>query len=163
VVDARRLAGHFIQEIRRHADAGDFWDRDAEDLLTGLFLAAAVKQAGLAQVGSWLTAVSSVEPRNILTRAGFTQLAEVMAGRSQGAVETREGVYATARAAAACLSDPAIMAWVAPHPGLDPFDPAAFTDRGMLDAVADCWAGARIPSRDGCACAEVDLCGHLLT
>jgi hypothetical protein len=83
VADARRLAGHFIQEIRRHADAGDFWDRDAEDLLTGLLLAAALKGAGLGQVGSWLTAVSSVEPRNVLTRAGFTQLAEVMAGRSQ--------------------------------------------------------------------------------
>jgi type IV secretory pathway TraG/TraD family ATPase VirD4 len=126
VADARRLAGHFIQEIRRTGDHADFWDRDAEDLLTGLLLAAAIAGAPIAQVGTWLTAVSSVEPRNILTRAGFTQLADTMAGRSQGAHETREGVYATARAAAACLADPQIMAWVTPRPGLDPFDPAAF-------------------------------------
>jgi hypothetical protein len=42
-------------------------------------------------------------PGKFLTRAGFTQFAEAMDGRSQYAVEIREGVYATARAAAACL------------------------------------------------------------
>jgi len=161
VADARRLAGHFIQEVRRTKDAGDFWDRDAEDLLAGLLLAAALDGSSLAQVGLWLTSSSSVQPRNILARHGFTQLAEAMTGRSQGAVETREGVYATARAAAACLSDPAIMAWVTPAAGMPVFDPerfvvsrqtlyllskdgagsaaplvAAFADRVMLEAVA---------------------------
>ncbi len=146
VADARRLAGHFIQEIRRHADSADFWDRDAEDLLTGLLLAAAVDGATLTEVGAWLTSVSSVEPRNILTRAGFTQLADVMAGRSQGAVETREGVYATARAAAACLSDPAIMAWVTPGRGLDLFDPARFAgSRETLYLLSKDGAGSAAP------------------
>ncbi len=171
VADARRLAGHFIQEVRRTKDAGDFWDRDAEDLLTGLLLAAALNESSLAQVGAWLTSTSSVQPRNILTEHGFVQLAEVMTGRSQGAVETREGVYATARAATACLSDPTIMAWVTPEAGHDLFRPerfvvsrqtlyllskdgagsaaplvAAFADRVMLEAIeaAEISAGARL-------------------
>ena len=111
-----------------------------------MLLAAAVDGATLTDVGTWLTSVSSVEPRNILARAGFTQLAEVMAGRSQGAVETREGVYATARAAASCLSDPAIMAWVTPRPGLDLFDPVAFTrSRQTLYLLSKDGAGSAAP------------------
>jgi len=146
VADARRMAGHFIQEIRRTADTADFWDRDAEDLLTGLILAAAVDDATLADVGRWLTAVSAVEPRNILARAGFTQLADVMAGRSQGAVETREGVYASARAAAACLSDPQIMAWVTPRAGLPGFDPVGFArSRQTLYLLSKDGAGSAAP------------------
>lgn len=146
VADARRLAGHFIQEVRRATDSGDFWDRDAEDLLTGLLLAAALNHAPLSQVGTWLTSVSSVQPRNILAAAGFTQLADVMAGRSQGAVETREGVYATARAAAACLSDPAIMHWVTPRPGLAVFDPTRFArSRQTLFLLSKDGAGSAAP------------------
>ncbi len=146
VAAARRLAGHFIQEIRRTADTADFWDRDAEDLLTALLLAAAIDHQPLTQVGVWLTAVSSVEPRNILTRGGFTQLAQVMAGRSQGAHETREGVYATARAAAACLSDHQIMAWVTPRPALPVFDPAAFVrSRQTLYLLSKDGAGSAAP------------------
>lgn len=61
LVDAT-VAGHFIQEIRR----------DAAGLVTGLLLAVAVKQAGLAQVGTWLTAVSSVEtPENSSLEPGL--------------------------------------------------------------------------------------------
>ncbi len=146
VADARRLAGHFIQEVRRAKDSGDFWDRDAEDLLTGLLLAAALDGQPLTQVGIWLTSVTSVQPRNILSKHGFTQVAETMTGRSQGAVETREGVYATARAAAACLSDPAIMAWVTPTADLDLFDPARFAvSRQTLFLLSKDGAGSAAP------------------
>jgi type IV secretory pathway TraG/TraD family ATPase VirD4 len=146
VADARRLAGHFIQEIRRHADSGDFWDRDAEDLLTGLLLAAALDGAGLAQVGRWLTAISAVAPQNILRENGFGQLADSMAGRSGGAEETREGVYATARAAAACLSDPVIMSRVTPREGMDTFDPARFArSRQTLYLLSKDGAGSAAP------------------
>jgi type IV secretory pathway TraG/TraD family ATPase VirD4 len=37
-----------------------------------------------------------------------------LAGRQAGAPETREGIYETARTAAACLANPDIMAWVSP-------------------------------------------------
>jgi type IV secretory pathway TraG/TraD family ATPase VirD4 len=146
VEDARRLAGHFVQEIRRVHDAGDFWDRDAEDLLTGLLLAAALDGAGLAQVGRWLTAISAVAPQNVLRQHGFGQLADSMAGRSSGAEETREGVYATARAAAACLSDPVIMSWVTPRDGVDTFDPARFArSRQTLFLLSKDGAGSAAP------------------
>ena len=146
VADARRLAGHFTAEIRRSPDVGDFWDRDAEDLLTALLLAAALTGAGLAKVGQWLTSISAVEPRNVLAANGFDQLADSMTGRSHGAHETREGVYATARAAAACLSDPAIMAWVTPRPGVDLFDPAAFVrSRQTLHLLSKDGAGSAAP------------------
>ncbi len=171
VADARRLAGHFVQEIRRSHDRGDFWDRDAEDLLTGLLLAAALDGQPLAQVGSWLTSIASVQPRNILHARGFTQLADVMAGRSQGAHETREGVYATARAAAACLSDPQIMAWVTPHPGLASFDPAGFVrSRQSLYLLSKDSAGSAAPlvaafadrvMLEAVRCAEVSPGGRL--
>lgn len=149
VSDARRLAGHFVQEVRRTSvdgAVGDFWDRDAEDLLTGLLLAAALDGAPLSRVGSWLTAIGSVEPQNILTKHGFAQLAHVMTGRAQGAVETREGVYATARAAAACLSDPQIMAWVTPGAGLARFNPDGFAQsRQTLFLLSKDGAGSAAP------------------
>ncbi|WP_158220367.1 type IV secretory system conjugative DNA transfer family protein [Kineosporia sp. A_224] len=146
VEHGRRLAGHFVQEIRRSHDSGDFWDRDAEDLLAGLLLAAALDGAALRQVAVWLTSTASVAPYNILTEHGFVELAESMAGRAGGAAETREGVYATARAAAACLTDPVIMRWVCPQPGLETFDPEAFaTSRQTLYLLSKDGAGSAAP------------------
>jgi hypothetical protein len=54
-----------------------------------------------------------------------------------GAPETRDGVYETARTAAQCLPDEAIMAWVTPpasrREALDELDVAAFaTSRQTL-------------------------------
>lgn len=146
VEHARRLAGHFVQEIRRAHDSGDFWDRDAEDLLAGLLLAAALDGSPLRQVAVWLTSSASVAPYNILNEHGFHELAESMAGRAGGAHETKEGVYATARAAAACLTDPVIMRWVCPQPGLEEFDPAVFaTSRQTLYLLSKDGAGSAAP------------------
>ena len=146
VEHARRLAGHFVQEIRRVHDSGDFWDRDAEDLLAGLLLAAALDGSPLRQVAVWLTSSASVAPYNILSEHGFHELAESMAGRAGGAHETKEGVYATARAAAACLTDPVIMRWVCPQHGLEPFDPATFaTSRQTLYLLSKDGAGSAAP------------------
>jgi len=69
-----RSRGTSVRGTGREADPATFWDRDAEDLLPGLLLAAAAAEAPISRVGTWLTAVSSVEPRNHLVRAGFTQL-----------------------------------------------------------------------------------------
>lgn len=146
VGDARRLAGHFVQEVRRSHDSGDFWDRDAEDLLAGLLLAAGLDRLPLRQVAIWLTSPSSVAPYNLLAEHGFRELAESMAGRAAGAHETREGVYATARAAAACLTDPVIMRWVTPQPALRMLDAAAFaTSRQTLYLLSKDGAGSAAP------------------
>ncbi len=129
VPDANRLAKQFVQEVRSAASQSDFWVSAAEDLLTSLILAAAVSGRSMATVYDWLNDSGRSAPRNELTKHGFTAVATALSGRQSGAVETREGIYETARTAAQCLRDPQIMAWITP-PATDTdcplFDPDAF-------------------------------------
>ncbi|MGB7963028.1 MAG: TraM recognition domain-containing protein, partial [Propionicimonas sp.] len=123
---AARLAGHFIQEIADPRKSGDFWTKAAADLLTSLILAAALDGRDLAQVYRWLNDSAARRPVALLHDHGHPALAAGVEGRQAGAVETREGIYETARTAAQALRDPAIMAWVTPDSHLPPFTPAGF-------------------------------------
>lgn len=117
VEEASRLSDHFVQEIRTPGVGDVFWPLAAADLLTCLFLAAAHSGATLADVQAWLSDATSREPVTLLRAAGFPQAARALLGRQNGAPETRDGVYETARTAARCLTDPDIMAWVTPPAG----------------------------------------------
>ncbi|MFD6608665.1 type IV secretory system conjugative DNA transfer family protein [Micromonospora chalcea] len=123
VEDAHRLANHFVQQVRNTHGSDDFWIQGALDLLTSLILAAAIEGRTLTSVQAWLSDSTSREPATILKNHGFGASARAMSGRQAGAPETREGLYETARTAAACLANPTIMAWVTPPdrplPGLD--------------------------------------------
>ena len=113
--DANRLAKQIAQEVRSgSASQSDFWISAAEDLLTALILAAAVSGRSMATVYEWLNDSGRSAPRTELERHGFTAVATALSGRQSGAVETREGIYETARTAAQCLRDPQIMAWITP-------------------------------------------------
>ena len=128
VAHAARLAMHFAQEIKdttRHA-GGDFWTSAATDLLTALLLAAALDSRDLAEVYRWLNDSAARRPVHLLRTHGHPALASSLEGRQSGAVETREGIYETARTAAQALRDPEIMAWVTPDPHLPALDPASF-------------------------------------
>ncbi|MFF0659110.1 type IV secretory system conjugative DNA transfer family protein [Micromonospora tulbaghiae] len=114
VEDAHRLANHFVQQVRKSQGSDDFWIQGALDLLTSLILAAALEGRTLTSVQAWLSDSTSREPATILKQHGFGASARAMSGRQAGAPETREGLYETARTAAACLTNPSIMAWVAP-------------------------------------------------
>ncbi|MGN9808143.1 type IV secretory system conjugative DNA transfer family protein [Micromonospora sp. BQ11] len=114
VEDAHRLANHFVQQVRNSHSSDDFWIQGALDLLTSLILAAAIEGRTLTLVQAWLSDSTSREPATILKRHGFGASARAMSGRQAGAPETREGLYETARTAAACLANPTIMAWVTP-------------------------------------------------
>lgn len=116
VEDANRLADHFVQQIRNGENGEDFWSLGALDLLTSLILAAAVEGLTLTSVQTWLSDSTTREPVAILRRHDFQAAARALAGRQAGAPETREGIYETARTAAACLANPQIMAWVTPPP-----------------------------------------------
>jgi hypothetical protein len=119
----------------------------AHDLLTGLLLAAACDQGSLHDVQRWLTDVGSREPAQILRTFGFHAAARSLHGRQAGAPETRDGVYETARTAAACLQDPEIMAWVTPpaHP-MPRLDVAVFPgSRHTLYLLSKDGAGAAAP------------------
>jgi type IV secretory pathway TraG/TraD family ATPase VirD4 len=127
VEDAARMASHFVQPIRR--DKGeDFWLLAAEDLLTSFFLAAAASGAGMADVQAWLADAGDDEPVGLLFDNGYPEVARALRGRQNGAPETRDGIYETARTAAKCLQDPRIMSWVTQprYSTADRFDPDAF-------------------------------------
>ncbi len=113
VEDAHRLAGHFVltvaDEHRR-----DLWGPAAQDLLAALFLAAATSGHNLHDVAGWLSEPAVPTPIELLTDAGFTAMAVSLRGAQNGAAETRDGIYQTARTAAKAMTNPEIMAWVTP-------------------------------------------------
>jgi type IV secretory pathway TraG/TraD family ATPase VirD4 len=127
VEDAHRLAGHFVltvaDEHRR-----DLWGPAAQDLLAALFLAAASSGHTLHDVAGWLNEPAVPTPIELLADAGFTAMAASLRGAQNGAAETRDGIYQTARTAAKAMTDPEIMAWVTPpdHAALAVFDADAF-------------------------------------
>lgn len=145
VEQAHRLAGHFIQEIRSESHT-DFWTSAAHDLLTSLILAAACDRRSLADVYDWLNDPVGT-PEALLARAGHLSIAAALAGRRNGAPETRDGIYETARTAAQCLRDASIMAWVTPPARpLPGFDPDAFAvSADALYLLSKDGAGAAAP------------------
>ncbi|WP_030611643.1 type IV secretory system conjugative DNA transfer family protein [Streptomyces sclerotialus] len=133
---ARRLAQHFVTASVNESSAGDFWSTAAANTLTALFLAAARGGRPVTDVTAWLASPADRTPIDLLTDAGLDAVAAQLQGTVAGAVETRDGIFETARQYASCLLDPRIAAWVTPpHPGskLQEFRPEAFsTSRDTL-------------------------------
>lgn len=136
VEEASRMAGHFVLTV----DDGtkkDLWGPAAQDLLTALFLAAASSGRTLADVAVWLDQPAVPTPVEILQQAGFRLMASSLLGAQNGAIETRDGIYQTARTAAKALRDEEILAWVTPperRESLAEFDPESFvaTRQGLF-------------------------------
>ncbi|GAA0965398.1 TraM recognition domain-containing protein [Actinocorallia libanotica] len=131
VEDAHRLAGHFVLTVD-DPQKKDLWGPAAQDLLSALFLAAAGSGGTLRQVAHWLDEPGVPTPIELLSSGGFELMASSLQGTQHGAVETRDGIYQTARTAAKCLRDEEIILWVTPQPGLPSFNPADFTDATTL-------------------------------
>ncbi|SEF78350.1 TraM recognition site of TraD and TraG [Thermomonospora echinospora] len=129
VEDAHRLAGHFVLTVD-DPNKKDLWGPAAQDLLCALFLAAATSGRSLHEVAGWLDEPAIPTPIELLQTAGFPLMASSLRGTQNGAVETRDGIYQTARTAAKCLRDQEILAWVTPQDGLPAFDPATFVHPG---------------------------------
>ncbi|WP_423833766.1 type IV secretory system conjugative DNA transfer family protein [Streptomyces manipurensis] len=127
---ARRLAGHFVSAVNDDASKRDFWISAAQNTLTALFHAASKGGKGIDEVLGWLADPADRTPIDLLRDAGMTALAEQLRGTIQGAVETRDGIYETARQCVACLLDPRIAAWVSPDPARPEFRP----DRHVLSS-----------------------------
>jgi TraM recognition site of TraD and TraG len=124
---AIRLAAHFVVFVEDDS-LRDIWAPAAKDLLCALFLAAGTSGRTLRDVDRWLADAASPVPSELLARAGFGGLAASLRGMQHGAPETRDGIFQTARTAAACLNDEDILPWVTPppHRALPAFDPHAF-------------------------------------
>lgn len=132
VEDAHRLAGHFVLTVD-DGQKKDLWGPAAQDLLCALFLAAATSDRSLHHVARWLDEPAVPTPIELLQEAGFHLMASSLKGTQNGAVETRDGIYQTARTAAKALRDQEILAWVTPSRDLPVFDPGAFaTSRDTL-------------------------------
>jgi type IV secretory pathway TraG/TraD family ATPase VirD4 len=143
--EAFRFAGHFTQTLVTD-EKRDFWTGAAQDLLAGLFLAAAVGERPLTVVYGWLNDSGNPEPERLLRAAGFVADAESLAGRRSGAVETREGIFENARTAAQCLRNPQIMGWVTPTAGLAEFNINTFlTNHEALYLMAKDDTGSAAP------------------
>jgi type IV secretory pathway TraG/TraD family ATPase VirD4 len=124
---AHRMASHFVMTIDDDSKK-DLWGPAAQELLTSLLLAAASSGGTLREVSEWLDQPGMARPAELLGDAGYKALASALQGAVNGAPETRDGIFQTARTAAKCLHDDEIMAWVTPPRGrrLTAFDPLAF-------------------------------------
>ncbi|MFF2998810.1 type IV secretory system conjugative DNA transfer family protein [Streptomyces sp. NPDC057950] len=120
---ARRMAGHFVASVNDDTAKKDFWISAAQNTLTALFLAAARGRAPLTQLLAWLADPADRTPIDLLREVGLAAMAEQLQGTVRGAVETRDGIYETARQTASCLLDPEILAWVTPDSELPEFRP----------------------------------------
>ncbi|MCX4233232.1 type IV secretory system conjugative DNA transfer family protein [Streptomyces sp. NPDC020707] len=120
---ARRLAGHFVASVNDDQSKKDFWISAAQNTLTSLFLAAARGKASVLDLLAWLADPADRTPVDLLRDVGMIAMAEQLQGTVRGAVETRDGIYETARQCVACLLDPEIVAWVTPDPKLPQFRP----------------------------------------
>ncbi|MVZ99070.1 TraM recognition domain-containing protein [Actinomadura sp. LD22] len=125
VEDAHRLAGHFVLTVD-DGQKKDLWGPAAQDLLCALFLAAATSGRSLHHVAQWLDEPAVPTPIELLQEAGFALMASSLKGTQNGAVETRDGIYQTARTTAKALRDHDILAWVTPARDLPVFDPHTF-------------------------------------
>ncbi|MEC4018276.1 type IV secretory system conjugative DNA transfer family protein [Streptomyces sp. H27-D2] len=114
---ARRLAGHFVTASVNESSAGDFWSTAAANTLTALFLAAARGGRAITDVLAWLASPADRSPIDLLQDAGLDAVAAQLQGTVVGAVETRDGIFETARQFASCLLDPRIALWVTPPKG----------------------------------------------
>ncbi|KIZ14959.1 type IV secretory system conjugative DNA transfer family protein [Streptomyces natalensis] len=126
---ARRLAGHFVTASVDESSAGDFWSTAAANTLTAFFLAAAQARRPVTDVLAWLASPADRTAVDLLQDAGFDAVAAQLQGTVAGAVETRDGIFETARQYASCLLDPGIAAWVTPPNSLEKvreFKPEAF-------------------------------------
>ena len=135
---AHRLASHFVLTVEDNTRR-DLWGPAAQDLLCALFLAAASSGRSLRECGRWLSDAGSPIPAELLDAAGFRALAGSLRGAQNGAPETRDGIYQTARTAAKCLNDEDIMAWVTPprDKELPAFEPGRVRGRPRHPLPAD--------------------------
>ncbi|MFD9715782.1 type IV secretory system conjugative DNA transfer family protein [Streptomyces sp. NPDC059076] len=121
-----RLAGHFLAAAVDASQQGDFWSKAGSNILSQLFLAAALDERPITDVMDWLAFPANRAPLDILRDHGFSSVAAQLKGTVEGPPETRDGIYETARQYAAALLNTEIAAWVTPQEGIAEFRPSEF-------------------------------------
>ncbi|MEU4315378.1 TraM recognition domain-containing protein [Nocardia sp. NPDC024068] len=113
---AARLAGHFADSDSGSDSRNDaFFDPEAEDLLAGLFLAAAIAEKPITQIWEWVTDPGNIEPIQFLREAGHDFSASGLAAQYNADPRTRSGIFGTAKKMVRCLKLRNVHKWVTPH------------------------------------------------
>ncbi|MFF4168957.1 type IV secretory system conjugative DNA transfer family protein [Streptomyces sp. NPDC001744] len=123
---ANRLAGHFLAASVDASQQGDFWSKAGSNILSQLFLAAALDERPITDVMQWLAFPADRRPLDILRDHKFTAVASQLKGTVEGPPETRDGIYETARQYASALLNSEIAAWVTPQKDIPEFRPTNF-------------------------------------
>ncbi|MER8037103.1 type IV secretory system conjugative DNA transfer family protein, partial [Streptomyces hydrogenans] len=123
---AGRLAGHFLAASVDASQQGDFWSKAGSNILSQLFLAAALDERPITDVMQWLAFPADRRPLDILRDHKFTAVASQLKGTVEGPPETRDGIYETARQYASALLNSEIAAWVTPQKDVSEFRPTNF-------------------------------------
>lgn len=129
-VKAKELAEIFASATRS-ADArvDPHFDPAGQDLLAGLFLAAARGGFPISQVWSWLQNPNDLSPVSVLKASdypGDRALGELIVGMYAVNPKQRDGYVQTARGFCTVMLNAAAMAWVTPRVGARRFDVAEF-------------------------------------
>jgi type IV secretory pathway TraG/TraD family ATPase VirD4 len=129
--DARKLKDHFVSGTRGpNATTSAYFDGEGEQLLSRLFLAAALtSDHTVLHAYTWVTDPGTCEPVKLLRNAGQHQAAAGLNRLRQLPDKQRDGVYGSAAALLNCLENPETNRWVTPPPAgsdLPRFDPDAF-------------------------------------
>uniref|UniRef100_A0AAU2AE64 TraM recognition domain-containing protein n=1 Tax=Streptomyces sp. NBC_00093 TaxID=2975649 RepID=A0AAU2AE64_9ACTN len=130
---AGRLAGHFLAASVDASQQSDFWSKAGSNILSQLFLAAALDERPITDVMQWLAFPADRTPLDVLRDHGFTAIAAQLKGTVEGPPETRDGIYETARQYAAALLNSEIARWVTPQKEVPEFRPSAFV--GSADTL----------------------------
>ncbi|MFJ8300232.1 type IV secretory system conjugative DNA transfer family protein [Streptomyces sp. NPDC094447] len=123
---ANRLAGHFLAASVDASQQGDFWSKAGSNILSQLFLAAALDERPITDVMQWLAFPADRRPLDILRDHKFNAVASQLKGTVEGPPETRDGIYETARQYASALLNAEIAAWVTPQKDIPEFRPTNF-------------------------------------
>ncbi|RRD47671.1 conjugal transfer protein [Arachnia propionica] len=117
-VQASKLAEHFASSSRDPGARTDaFFDPAAQDLLSGLLLAASLEHRSITDVYRWLTRPTDAEAIEILQDGGYPLIADLVAGVVFAPERQRGGVYGTAQQMTSCLTNQEIAQWVNPGGG----------------------------------------------
>ncbi|MFZ2175939.1 MAG: TraM recognition domain-containing protein [Rhodococcus sp. (in: high G+C Gram-positive bacteria)] len=136
-VKAADLAEHFAAGDDGIAAKKDpFFDPEGQDLLAGLFLAAAVDDRPITDVYTWATQEKNIEPVTILRAAGngrYELQADGLAAQYNQTDKQRSGVFTTAKKMIRSLKLSALHPWVrrtSPADRRPHFDPREFVAQG---------------------------------
>ncbi|MFC9995403.1 type IV secretory system conjugative DNA transfer family protein [Nocardia sp. NPDC127526] len=160
---AARLAGHFADgddgggTVSTSTDT--YFDQEAEDLLSGLFLAAAVDDRPITQVWEWVTNPQDTEPIELLRRTGrFHFMASGLAQQYNVDERTRSGVFGTAKKMVRCLKLSNVHRWITREFGGEQFDELAFIrDNGTLYCLSLEGRGSAAPLVSALTEAVIDV------